>query len=128
LNQSHSLLTSQLGIIKFEKEGIAYSVIQNCAPYPIWMESNDPIRFAENHIEEAGSEKLDNKFVASLMQQVTINSIAQEKKQKWTDMAKREQINKRPNINVTPQHKTKCEDLICKHFKIVSIGKKTWDK
>jgi hypothetical protein len=31
----HSLITGSPGIIKFDKDGIAYTVIQNCAPYAI---------------------------------------------------------------------------------------------
>jgi hypothetical protein len=34
-----------------KKDGIAYTVTQNCAPYAIWIKRIDPIRFAEHHTE-----------------------------------------------------------------------------
>jgi hypothetical protein len=33
-----------------------YAVIQNCSPYAIWIERNDPMGYAENHTEEEKSE------------------------------------------------------------------------
>jgi hypothetical protein len=75
----YSLITGPPGIIKFHNQGIDYTVIQNCAPYAIWMERNDPNEFMEHHTEEAKSEKLDKKFEASLLQQVMISIAAQGK-------------------------------------------------
>jgi hypothetical protein len=103
IDTPHRLLTGPPGIIKFDNNGIAYSVIQNCAPYPIWIERDEPMGFAEHHTEEAKSEKLDAKFVASLMQAVTISSIEQEKTHRWTNEAKREHINEHTKINVPAQ-------------------------
>jgi hypothetical protein len=59
INTPHSLITGPPGIIKFDKEGIAYTVIQNCAPCSIWIERNDLQGFAEHHTEEAKAENLD---------------------------------------------------------------------
>jgi hypothetical protein len=75
----HSLITGPPGIIKFDNKDIAYTVIQNCTPYQIWIERNDPLVFAKHHTEEAKSERLDKKFIVSLIQQIKISSIAQEK-------------------------------------------------
>ena len=120
---TNNLITGPPGIIKFENEGIAYSVIQNCSPYAIWIERNDPMGYAEHHTEEAKAEKLDRKFVATLLKEVTVSSVAQRKTHLWTEEAKREHINESANINVFTQFERKYEDLILKHFKIVSIGK-----
>jgi hypothetical protein len=59
IDTPHSLITGPPGNIKFDKEGIAYTVIQNWAPYPIWKEGNDPLGLAEHHTEEAKSECLN---------------------------------------------------------------------
>ncbi len=59
ISTPHSLLSGPPGIIKFDKDGVAYSVIQNCSPYAIWVERNDPMGYAEFYTEEAKSEKLD---------------------------------------------------------------------
>jgi hypothetical protein len=48
----HSLITGPPGIIKFDNEGIAYTVIHNCAFYSIWIKRNDPLGFAEHHEEK----------------------------------------------------------------------------
>jgi hypothetical protein len=87
------------------------------------MKRNDPLGFSEHHTEEAKSERLGKTFIASLMQQVTISSIAQEKSLRWTDQAKLEQIKENANINVPGEYKPEYDKLILKHFKIVSIGK-----
>jgi hypothetical protein len=103
LDTLHSLITGPPGIIKFDKDGIAYTAIQNCAPYVKWIERNDPIGFAEHHTEQAKSKKLDKKFVASLIQQVSINSVEQDKSKRWTIDAKREHIRKHAKMNVPAQ-------------------------
>ncbi len=54
----HNLITDPPGIFKFDKDGIAHSVIQDCAQYAIWIESNDPIGNAEHHTEQANSIKI----------------------------------------------------------------------
>ncbi len=92
IDAPNSLITGPPGIIKFDKEGIAYTVIQNCAPCAIWIEKTDQVGFAKHHTEEAKSEKLDTKYVFHLMQQVSISSIEQEKPKRWTVDAKREHI------------------------------------
>jgi hypothetical protein len=59
----HSLITGPPGIVEFHKEDIAYTVIQNCAPYLILIERIGPLLgFAEHHTEEAKSEQLDKKI------------------------------------------------------------------
>jgi hypothetical protein len=73
----HSLITWPPGIIKFDKDEIAYTVIHNCAPYAIWIERNDPIGFAEHHTEQHKSKKLDDKILANLLQ-VSSNSVEQD--------------------------------------------------
>ncbi len=59
-----SLITGPPGIIRFNKEGIAYMVIQNCSPYAMSMDRNENMGYAEHHTEELKSENLDscNKF------------------------------------------------------------------
>jgi hypothetical protein len=49
---------------------------------------------------ELQSEKLDKKFIASLMQQVTISTIAHDKSMQWITEAKREHIRANVNINI----------------------------
>ncbi len=66
---------------------------------------------------------LDKRFLPSLMQQITISSVAQDKSLKWTEEAKREHIYENANINVPHQNKDKYKKLILKHFIIVSTGK-----
>ena len=60
IHTPHSLITGPPGLIKFDKEGLACAVIQNCSPYSIWIERNDPLGYAEHHTEEKQTEKLDN--------------------------------------------------------------------
>ncbi len=59
ISTPHSLITGPPGLIKFDKEGIAYAVIQNCSPSAIWIERDEPVGFAEHHTEENKTEKLD---------------------------------------------------------------------
>jgi hypothetical protein len=79
ISTPHSLITGPSGLIKFDTEGVAKAVVQNCSPYAIWIERNDPMGYAEHHTEEKRSEKLNKKFLAHLLKDVTINSIQQEK-------------------------------------------------
>jgi hypothetical protein len=122
IDTPHSLITGPPGIVKFDNAGIAYTIIQNCAPYPIWIEINYPLGFAEHHTEEVKSEQLDKRFIANLMHEVTKSSLEQEKYLKWTSEAKLKHIREHAT-NVPPDYKFKYENLILKHFKIVSIGK-----
>ena len=124
-----SLITGPPGIIKFDNESIAYTVIQNCSPYAIWIERNDPMGYAEDHTEEAKAEKLDRKFVANLLKEVTISNVARSKTKWWTEEAKRDHINENANINVPNQYKRRYEDLILKHFKIKlsALEKTIWE-
>jgi hypothetical protein len=92
-------------------------------PYAIWIERNDPIGFKEHHTEQHRSGKLDRKFVSNLLQEVSINSVEQEKSKRWTPDAKSEHIRGHANMHVLSQYKSQYEDLIIKHFNIVSIGK-----
>jgi hypothetical protein len=92
ISTPHSLITGPPGLIKFDKEGIAYGVVQNCSPYAIWIDRNDPMGYEEFHTEEQQSEKLDKKFLAHLLKDITINSIQQEKTKLWTEEAKKEHI------------------------------------
>jgi hypothetical protein len=59
ISTTHSLITGPPGILKFDTEGVAYTVIQNCSLYAIWIERNDPMGCADHHMEENKSEKLD---------------------------------------------------------------------
>ena len=52
ISTPHILITGPPGLIKFDKEEVAYTVIQNCSPYSIWIERNDPLGYAEQHNEE----------------------------------------------------------------------------
>jgi hypothetical protein len=54
----YSTITDQPGLIKFDKEGVAYSVVQNCCQYAIWIQRNDPMGFPELYTEEKNSEKI----------------------------------------------------------------------
>ncbi len=92
-------------------------------PYSIWIERNDPLGFAEHHTEEVKAKKLDKKFVASLMQQVTKSTITQEESMRWTTEAKLEHIKENANINIPDQYKTTYTDLILKHFKVEALEK-----
>jgi hypothetical protein len=49
ISTPHSLITGPPGLIQFDKEGVAYAVIQNCSSYAIWIEQNDPMGYAEHH-------------------------------------------------------------------------------
>jgi hypothetical protein len=40
ISTPYSLISGPPGLIKFDGEGIAYSVVQNCSPYTIWIERN----------------------------------------------------------------------------------------
>jgi hypothetical protein len=74
ISTPHSLISGPPGLIKFNQEGVAYAVVQNCSPYAIWIERNDPIGYAEPYMEEARAEKLDKKLLAHLLKDVTVNS------------------------------------------------------
>jgi hypothetical protein len=102
---------------------VAYAVIQNCYPYAVWIERNDPMGYAEQHTEEGKSEKLDKKFLAHLLRDVTINSVQQEKSKLWTNEAKMEHIKEHANIYVPSSYMTRYQNLLLKHFSIVSIDK-----
>jgi hypothetical protein len=112
ISTPHSLITGPPGLIKFDKEGIAYAVVQNCSPYAIWIDRNDPMGYAELHTDEQQSEKLDKKFLAHLLKDVTINSIQQEKTKLWTEDAKKEHILKHANINVPTQYQAKYQNML----------------
>jgi hypothetical protein len=43
ISTPHSLISGPPGLIKFDQEGVAYAVVQNCSPYAIWIERNDPM-------------------------------------------------------------------------------------
>ncbi len=51
IDTPHSHITGPPSIIKFDTDGTAYTIIQNCAPYVIWIERNDPLGFVEHHTE-----------------------------------------------------------------------------
>ena len=85
IHTPHSLITGPPGLIKFDKEGVACAVIQNCSPYAIWIERNDPLCYDEHHTEEKQTEKLDKRFLSKLLQEVRIDSISQSKTHLWTD-------------------------------------------
>ncbi len=123
ISTQHSLITGPPGLIKFDKEGVAYAVIQNCSPSAIWIERDEPVGFAEHHTNENETEKLDKKFVAHLLKDVTINSIQQEKSKRWTEEAKMEHILEQAHINVPSSYISKYRNLLLKHFSIVSIDK-----
>ena len=41
-----TLVTDPPGLIKVNKEGGAFTVLQNCGPFDIWIERDTPIGFA----------------------------------------------------------------------------------
>ena len=123
ISTPHSLISGPPGLIKFDQNGVAYSVIQNCSPYAIWIERDEPMGYADFYTEEAGTEKLDKKFIAHLLKNVTINSVQQEKTKKWTEEAKMEHIKEHANINMPSSYASRYQKLLLKHFDIVSIGK-----
>jgi hypothetical protein len=63
----HSLNTGSPGLIRFNKDGIAYKVIQNCSPNFKWIDWNEAMGYAKHHTETDKSEKLDGKFVANFL-------------------------------------------------------------
>jgi hypothetical protein len=79
--------------------------------------------YTELHTEEKNSEKLDKKFIAHLLKDVTINSIQQDKTKLWTEEAKMDHILEHAHINVPTSYKTKYQNLLLKHFSIVNIDK-----
>jgi hypothetical protein len=79
--------------------------------------------YAENHREEGKSEKLENKFPAPLLKDVTINSVKQEKLKLGTDEAKMEHIKEHANINLPSLYMSRYQNLLLKHLNIVSIDK-----
>jgi hypothetical protein len=123
ISTPHCLITGPPGLIQFDKEGIAYAVVQNCSPYAIWIERNDPMGYAEHHPEEKISEKLDKKFLAHLLKDVTINSIQQEKAKLWAEEAKMDHIMENAHINMPTSYMSKYRNLLLKHLSIVSIDK-----
>jgi hypothetical protein len=123
ISTPHSLITGPPGLKQFNKEGVAYRVVHNCSPYTIWIERNDPMGYAEHHTEDKRSEKLDKRFVAHLLKDVTINGIQQEKAKLWTKVAKMDHIMEHAHINVPTSCMSKYRNLLLKHFSIVSIDK-----
>ncbi len=79
--------------------------------------------YSEHHTEEKRSEKLDKKFLAHLLKDVTINSIQQETAKLWTEETKMEHIMEHAHINVPTSYMAKYRNLLLKHFSIVSIDK-----
>jgi hypothetical protein len=69
------------------------------------------------------SEKLDKRFLAHLLKDVTINSIQQEKAKLWTEEAKINHIMEHAHINVPASYISKYKYLLLKHFSVVSIDK-----
>jgi hypothetical protein len=59
ISTPHSLIIGPPGLIKFDKEGVAYAIVQNCSPYTIWIEINYLMGYAGHHTEEQNLEKLD---------------------------------------------------------------------
>jgi hypothetical protein len=123
ISAPHSLITGPPGLIKFNKEGSAYTVVQNCSPYLIWIKRNKPMGYAEHYTEEDKAEKLDKKFIAHLLKDITINSVQQEKAKLWTTEAKMDHIKEHANINGPSSYTSKYQNLLLKHFNIVSIDK-----
>jgi hypothetical protein len=80
------------------------------------VERNEPMGYAQFYMEEARTEKLDRKFIAHLLKDITINSVQQEE-------AKMEHIKDHANINVPSSYTSKYQKLLLKHFSIVSIDK-----
>jgi hypothetical protein len=60
IETSHSLITGPPGLRKFDKEGIAYTVIQNSSPHGL-----KEMGYAEHNTEKEKSEKLDNRCVSN---------------------------------------------------------------
>jgi hypothetical protein len=58
---------------RFNKEGIPYTVIQNCSPYAIWTNRNENMGYAEHPTEELKSENLDS--CSKFIKEVCINSV-----------------------------------------------------
>jgi hypothetical protein len=123
ISTSHSLISGPPGLIKFDKEGIAYTVVQNCSPFAIWKERSEPMGYAEHYMEEARAEKIDKKFIIHLLKDVTVNSAQQEKSKLWTEEAKMEHIKEHANINVPNSYTSKYQKLLLIHFNIISIDK-----
>jgi hypothetical protein len=43
IDTAHTLLTGPAGILKFDNDGIAHTLIQNCGPFAMWIDRNDPL-------------------------------------------------------------------------------------
>jgi hypothetical protein len=48
----YSLLTGPPGVIKYDKEGVAYPVVQSCSLYGIWIAKNYHMGFTVHHTKE----------------------------------------------------------------------------
>ena len=128
IDTGHTLLTGPPGMIRFNKEGVAYTVIQNCGPFSMDIDRNDVLGSAELIEKTAKKEKLDHKFISALKEEITISSVNQnldveERSKNWTYAQKKKHIEDYANINVPKEYKEKYMDLLIKHFKVVSLDK-----
>ena len=80
IDTPHTLLTGPPGLIKFNNEGIAFTVLQNCGPFGIWIERDTPIGFADEMAAQDKLEKLDRKFVSAMTNQINISAISENKR------------------------------------------------
>jgi hypothetical protein len=120
----HSLITGPPGLNKFEMEVVENAVVQNCSPYAIWIDRNDSMGFAEHHNEEKISEKLDERFLSKLLQEISINSIQQNKSHLWIKEEKRNTSQSMPmSITYLQTTSQDTNNLSSKQFVIVSVDK-----
>ena len=63
IDSPHTLVTGPPSLVKLNKEGVALMVLQNCAPFGIWIEQDTGIRFADQMNNQNKVEKIDYEFI-----------------------------------------------------------------
>ena len=109
IDTGHTLLTGPPGMIKFDREGNAFTVIQNCGPFSMEISRNDVIGTGEIIEANCKKEKLDANFISALRQNTEINSTSEtytrEESDKWTNERKRKHIIEHANITVPEEYR-----------------------
>ena len=127
IDTGHTLLTGPPGMIKFDREGNAFTVIQNCGPFSMEISRNDVIGTGEIIETNCKKEKLDANFISALRQNTEINSTSEtytrEESDKWTDERKRKHIIEHANITVPEEYREQYITLLVKHFSVISVNK-----
>jgi hypothetical protein len=95
-------------------------------PSAFWITRNNPLGFAEHHAEKKNSEKLDKKNLSRLLQEVSINSIQQNKYHLWTKQAKMKHISKHTSVYLPTTNQDSMNSS--SNILILSVWtRQTWD-